>query len=314
MKILICHRPGGAFGFITDGWINALRDRGHIVQRYDNNLNSWNAFKPDLYIGASGHKQNIPTKRTARVALHVNPYGPINIPGINESQESIKWVIDQKPDAVFGYGSEEDRLLWSYWKDRHNIKWVPMPTAGDKTIFKNLNKERVYDIVYLGGRWPYKALTIDEYLLPVIRSSKSFKLHGWGDWPSNICSGILADDEANGFLNSGKIGPCLSEKHTQEYGIDIPERAFKLALCGTLFIHDSVIQMRNMIKSAIIASSPSHFHDLCEYYSKEEHKQEREEIATQQHIEVMENHTYHHRISLLLKTIGYDTESLLMLQ
>jgi len=28
MKILLPNRPGGAFGFITDGWFNALRDVG----------------------------------------------------------------------------------------------------------------------------------------------------------------------------------------------------------------------------------------------------------------------------------------------
>jgi hypothetical protein len=187
MRVLLVHRPGGAFGYITDGWINALRDKGHRVQRWDGNENSWHDFGPDLYIGCSGHKQPIPPRRNCKIAIHVNPYGPVAIEGINESEANIRWTINQRPDAVFGYGQEEDRLLWSYWTQRHGCRWVPMPTAGDRTVFKQSldDSQKLYDVVYLGGRWPYKGLTIDSFLLPVLRHQDiSFKLYGWGDWPA----------------------------------------------------------------------------------------------------------------------------------
>ena len=115
MRVLLCHRPGGAFGYITDAWANAFRDKGHMVQRWDGQEASWRAFAPELYIGCSGHRQPIPANRNTKVAIHVNPYGPVDLGSINESKESIDWTVAQKPDAVFGYGHEEDRLLWSYW-------------------------------------------------------------------------------------------------------------------------------------------------------------------------------------------------------
>ena len=103
MKIMLCHRPEGAFGYITDGWQNALHDRGYEVRRWDGDASSWREYQPDLYIGCSGHKQPIPSNRNeCQVAIHVNPCGPVNIDGINESQDNINWVVDQKPDLYLG--------------------------------------------------------------------------------------------------------------------------------------------------------------------------------------------------------------------
>lgn len=315
MKILICHRPGGAFGFISDGWINALRDKGHIVQRWDNTQKSWDDFGPQLYIGCSGHRQNIPTDHGGcKIAIHVNPYGPVNVDGINENQDSISWVTSKSPDVVFGYGHDDDKLLWDYWTTKEGIKWVPMPTAGDKIVFKQLTNDKEYDIVYLGGHWAYKGKTIDSCLLPVLKSkSVSYKLYGWGDWPSNVCSGQLADDKACSFLNSGRIGPCISELHTHHWGIDIPERAFKVALCGTLIIHDQTTSIKRMIPSAIVSNSPAQFAELCYYYSKQEHADERIAITKKQQSEVLMSQTYHHRMATLLDSVGFNKESLEMI-
>jgi len=309
MNILMCQRVGGAWGYITDSIINALRDKGHKVQRWDGHLESWYEFNPDLYIGCSGHRQPIPAKHNAKIAIHVNPYGPVNLKGINESDDAIRWTLNQKPDVVFGYGQEEDRILWSYWTKRHGIPWVPLPTAGDKTLYKLIDTPKSYDIVYLGGRWPYKALSIDAFLVPVLKESSNYKLHGWGDWQPGLCSGILAEDQTAIFLNSGKVGPCISEKHTHEYGIDIPERAFKVALCGALVVHDPVVQIKRMIPSALVASNADQFKEYCLLYTKPDKEEERKTIAMKQREEVLAAHTYHHRVAAVFKQIGFEEEA-----
>ncbi len=305
MKILFCHRPGGAFGYITDGLINAANDLGHTTQRWDGRAESWHAFDPGLYLGASGHKQPIPAKdnRRAKVAIHVNPYGPTSILGIDESQDAINWVVKQHPDAVFGYGFDSDRIYWSYWTTKHKIQWVPMPTAGDAVVFKDLKLDRPYDFVYLGGRWSYKALVIDRYLLPLLGvDGLSYKLHGWGDWPKGISSGELPQDQANNFLNSGKIGPCVSERHTNVHGIDLPERVFKLGLTGTLSIHDPVPGLQSALSSAVIAPDPESYRKLCLHYRDNE--SERQELVARQQAEILNKHTYHHRMRRLLGDMG----------
>lgn len=316
MKVLLCNRPGGAFGYITDGWANALRDKGHKVQRYDGNENSWHDFAPDLYIGCSGHKQLIPPRRNCKVAIHVNPYGPVNIQGINESEQNIRWTLNQKPDAVFGYGHEEDRLLWSNWTQKHGVPWVPMPTAGDRVIFKQVRplSDRPLDVVYLGGRWAYKGLTIDAYLVPLLlKNEVTYKLHGWGDWQPGLCSGMLAEDKANDFLNMGKIGPCISEQHTHSHGIDIPERAFKVALCGTLVVHDAAVSIKRMIPSALVAHNPEQFQEYVRHYSRPDTQVERMELVAKQRNEVLSAHTYHHRLAGLFAALGLNDDAAKML-
>ena len=309
MKVFICHRPGGAFGYISDGWVNCLRDKGHVVQRWDGQLSSWQNFDPDLYIGCSGHKQPIPAARRAKVAIHVNPWGPVSIDGINESKENIQWTLDKKPDTVFGYGYKEDELLWSYWPQKGSIPWTPMPTAADKVLY-HLHvdrKHRSIDIVYLGGRWTYKSMTIDKYLFPVVRPPISFKLHGWGDWPQGMCDGVLAEDQVTQFFNSGKIAPCISERHTQQYGIDIPERAFKVVLCGCLAVHDPVPRLNAIIPDIVMGSDADDYIQKCQYYIQ--HENERIDLAEKQRQCVLNNHTYHHRISNLLRVLGFKDEA-----
>jgi hypothetical protein len=303
---------GGAWGFITDSIINALKDKGHVVERYENGVDQWHRFDPDLYIGCSGHKQIIPSRRRAMLAIHVNPFGPVDLQSINESAESLEWVKDQKPDVVFGYGSQNDKIMWSYYNAKFGIPWVPMPTAGDRLIFQDLGKERNLDVVYLGGRWAYKAQTIDEYLLPILQN-KQYKigLRGWGGWPSNLNASSIDDKDVNGFLNCGVVGPCMSEIHTHKYGIDIPERAFKLALCGVCAIHDPVPSIRNMISSMVVASSKQDYQNLVDYYVK--HFDEAREIAQIQRLEVLSAHTYHHRCSTLFEALGLTDDARKML-
>ncbi len=140
----------------------------------------------------------------------------------------------------------------------------------------------------------------------------SFKVHGWGDWPSGVCSGGLGDDQANKLLNLGRVGPCISEKHSHTHGIDIPERAFKVALCGTLVVHDNAVSLKRMIPSALVASTPKQFQDWCVYYSRPENATERIELIKKQQQEVLTAHTYHHRMAALLGATGFTNEAATM--
>lgn len=314
MKIFLTNRPFGAYGYVSDGWHNCLREQGHNVRRWDGSIQSWDRFKPDLYIGCSAHKQPIPERRTAKVAIHVNPYGSVIIPGISEDVGNINWTIEQKPDVVFGFGFESDRNFWSYWTKKHNIPWVPLPTAGDKTLFSDLSQNREYDIVYLGGRWQYKAPTMDVYLIPLLRDTRiNYKLHGWGEWPDGLCDGPLAENQVVRFLNNGRVGPCVSERHTQHYGIDIPERVWKLALCGTLVIHDPVPGLGEHFNLAVIAENPEQYRELCVQYSRLSNKTKRAKLVNDQKKEVMSRHTYHHRLADLFRALGFVKEARQML-
>lgn len=318
MRILICKKVGGAFGHITDSWINALQQSGFETKRYDGNISSWTDFDPDLFIGCSGHWQPIPKNTKTKIAIHVNPYGQ-SIPGIDESANVIENVKKHKPTVVFGYGFEQHRKYWYKW-EHDGIPWVPMPTAGDATKYRNLNIDRVHDIVYLGGKWAYKSKTMDQYLLPVIRSGK-FKsmIYGWGDWDQDLSRYImngpivpLDEGNENGFFNTGKVAPCMSEIHTYHTGIDLPERYFKVVLAGCLAVHDGGTRVKEILKEAEVANDHTEYFDLINKYVFD-HKL-RKMRAASQYQEIIGSHTYHHRLSNLLIRCGYVDEGTRMLE
>jgi hypothetical protein len=311
MRILLTHRPGGAYAFVSDGWLNAAKAAGHTVARWDGNIDAWHKFDPDLYVGCSGHRQPIPWKRRAKIAIHVNPYGPVLIKNINESSDAIRWVIDQKPDVVFGYGYIDDNKLWEHWTSRHRIPWIPMPTAGDATIYKaRPDVERTVDIGYVGGRWNYKAINIDKYLLPLFKSNDvRCAVHGWGGWPPGISQGQITDTEVPEFLNRCKICPCVAEPHTTTWGIDLPERIFKASLSGALVIHDPVAGLQRYMSSVLMANNPAEYIELCKLWSKPHMNIKRLEVAKHQRQEVLAKHTYFHRMACLLNSLKFSAEA-----
>lgn len=310
MKVLICHRPGGAFGYISDSWLNAFRDSGFTAERWDGKPSTWNKFKPDLYIGCSGHRQHIPSRhaRKTKVAIHVNPYGPIKVqPNINESQDAINWVHSMMPDVVFGYGFEEHRKYWSDWKNNFHIQWVPMPTAGDITMYRPGSNNKL-DFAYVGGYWAYKAKNIDKYLIPLLEKQLNFKVRGWG-WKTAKTDAVAdtkecSNDEKISLLQSATIGPCVSEPHTTKHGIDLPERVFKVILSGAIAVHDPVDGLANILDSVLVATDPEDYVDNIQKLL-ESPEGVKQRIWQFQYDEVFNKHTYHHRLANLLKVMGF---------
>jgi len=312
MKILTTHRPGGAWAYITDAWINAFTACGHVIQRWDGHQSSWNAFSPDLYIGCSGHPQPINWARgKTKLAIHVNPFGSVSIKGIDENQETIKYVKSQRPDAVFGYGHKTDIRYWDKWVSEL-CPWVPMPTAGDATRYFTRGIEQDIQVGYVGGRWNYKARNLDAYLLPLF-NRVSCHVHGWGGWPAqlgmSVFKGPIDESHVPTFFSRCKICPCVVEPHTTQYGIDLPERTFKVILSGALAIHDPVFGLNRYVPSIVMAQNPAQFLELCEHWLNPSRDEERKALAEKQRKEVLAEHTYFHRLAGLLVAVGFKSES-----
>jgi hypothetical protein len=317
-NIYFVNRPGGAFGYITDGLINALRNRGHNVQRWDGLQSSWDDFRPDLYIGSSGHRQPVPQDKNCAFAMHVNPFGPIDCGGINEPPQSLEYIKTMKPDVVWGYGFKEDEIYWKYWEAKFGIPWVPMPTAADITVFKRTTPydQRNLDVIYVGGRWAYKAKSIDSYLLPMIRHvqayQKSAEIYGWGDWEQNQSRGIIPDDQVTLTFNRAKIASCISEPHTHMWGFDLPERLWKVAACGCLPIHDPVPTLRQILPGLPMAKNANEYAEMHLHYIN--NPEERIKLAEEINIQVLLNHTYHNRMAELFEALGWQDEAMAMLK
>ncbi|HVV50855.1 MAG TPA: glycosyltransferase [Polyangia bacterium] len=306
MRVLFTHRAAGAYGVISESWINACRGMGIEARRWDGDAESWRAFDPDVYVGCSAHRQPIPPPgrgRRARVALHVNPLPAGSATtGVDEPAAGVAWVKGQAPDAVFGYAHEHDRGLWDGWHARVGCPFVPLATAGDLTLYRPRPElAGTLGAVYVGGYWPYKARSIDRFLLPAV-DRFGLRLYGWGPWPRP--AGAVSDEELPALLARARLGPCVSEPHTHALGIDLPERVFKVILAGAVPLHDPAANVRRVLPSLPVAASPE------EYLAAGERllalaEPARRELSRALIAEVLRGHTYPHRMSALLAALGF---------
>lgn len=313
MRVMVVKPQGGAFLYIARGFINSFNDSGMEAKFWDGDDNSFYEFNPDLYIGCSGHRQQVPPNWNGKKAIHVNPFGkrlePMFGVDINETRDAINWTLNQNPDVVFGYGLDSDSsTYWNSW-----TKYVPFvgcPTAGDVTEYYPDKIEVDYKVAFLGGRWGYKGNNINKWLVPVIdKMGDKISIKGWGGWQGvKQYSGVLPDDDSGRqFLSSALVCPCICEPHTTIYGIDIPERFFKVALCGSLPIIDVVSGFDRYCNDYVMASNVDEYYNLILNYScNPDYIYEGRNIANKIRNEVLNKHTYHHRMRSICYNIGFS--------
>lgn len=314
MRILYCKPSGGAFHYITESIISCLRAAGIPTVRWNGNDQEIRDFKPTLYMGCSGHPQNFPKwardQFGTKIGIHVNPYANKKMPkvhgvDINEPQKAINWTLQQKPDFVYCYAGGPALKEWYHlYQDRHGIKIIPMENAGDPLLYQPVDHDSKwsYEIGFLGGRWGYKAHNLDKYIMPLLKKHKC-GVFGWGGWPPP--SRKITDSEGNRLFASSKVCPSVSEPHTTLYGIDIPERIFKVPLSGGFTISDPVKGIERITKDVIpLAKNPQQWFDIIEHYLK--HDDERRELAKRQREHMLQNHTYFDRMANLFRSIGED--------
>ena len=319
MKVMVVKPNGGAFSYITRGFINAFNAIGCDARYWSGNADEFASFKPDLYIGSSGHRQVIPAafRSSTKIAMHVNPFGKVKLDkvhgvDINETQDAINWTVAQKPNVVFGYGHQDDfSNYWNFWTTKFGLPFVGVPTAGDATLYWPDAQPCDYDIAYLGGYWQFKGHKLDKWLMPVIKDP-GIAIMGWGGWGSTPgYRGVLADnDSGRVFLSSAKVGPCISEPHTSIYGIDIPERFFKVALCGILPISDLVPGFNRYYPDGmfVMADNPSDYRSLIVNYARnEDFQQNRVRLAQLIRAHTLKNHTYHTRMKNVCSMLGFSS-------
>jgi len=321
MRILITAIPQTTIMYIINGYINAFNDIGCCAKLWNRRLGYYKLeimkeFNPDLVIYIAGepntyHRYKIPNVKNinskVKLAIFVYPFGDKldhncrcrRIPLINESSESIKWIRDQKPDCVFGYGCADDsNTFYKNWFDI--CPFIGLPTAGDSTIYYPDKKDVPYKAAYLGGRWRYKDVKLRNWLFPVIDELKDdIEVRGFR-WPKGI---LECDDFGRSFLSSALVCPCVCEPHTDVYGMDIPERFWKVALCESLPILDNIPNFNRYCYNFIMGNNPKEYLDLIKKYAYHDVDYGKA-MAKVIRREVLMKHTYHHRMRDLCNCLG----------
>lgn len=323
LKVLCCNPDGGAFLYITRGWEDAFKALGHQFERWKGDEAHIRSYQPHIYLGCSGWRQVFPQwarkEYGTKIGIHVNPWGPTVLqalpgePNINETPEAIKWTLSQRPDFVFCYGGQHDiDGMWGNWKTKAGIQVVPMPTGGNAEAHYPVSPDPKFecDVGFIGGYWPYKAMNIDKYLMPVLNDNRlTGQIYGWGGWSHTKYKGPIQDKDVNILFSSARVCPAICEPHTIRYGIDIPERMFKVPLGGGFTICDPAVNLNKYIDYNVFptARNPSEYLDLAIYYSR--NHDQREALKKQQRVAILEKHTYFSRIQGFLCQSGYYAQA-----
>ena len=203
----------------------------------------------------------------------------------------------------------------------HNFKTLPL--AADKRLMQNIKFEEKFaaDISFIGTNLPQKREVFKTWLFPLAKMY-NLKLYGQ-DWTTfdkglgwvqkvgqyfNIPiiksirkPKLKLEDEAT-IYKSSKVCVNLHEDYQKESGGDCNERAFKIPAYGGFQISDDVACLRKYFKDGeeiIIAKDKNDWYEKVEYYIN--NPEERAKIARAGYDRVLRDHTYHNRVSEIIK-------------
>ena len=165
------------------------------------------------------------------------------------------------------------------------------------------------DIAFIGGYWPYKAIKLDKWILPLTESKYRTHIFGNQPWPTSNYCGFIQEDIARHVLKSSKICPCIHESHSTEFGYDIISRPFNLLANKCFCVSDDVEGLKLLFPNQIsYAATPEIFREKIAYYMKNDDK--REKLTRGGFEAVIKEHTAFDRMISVFKELNLPTEQI----
>lgn len=329
MKILIANDGPCAFYYIRLGLARAFNACGHEVQIWDIHnvptMDIFDGFEPDIFIG-----QTYNTTRTLCNAIKERPHLKVlmkagdwgkfaeevdyNKYGMLQANENEKRLIldlhneTGKPDFLdIYYHTDYIEQTHGYWI-KEGIPVYSILLAADTFDYTNgqYRPEFASDITFIGGYWGNKAKVLNKYLIPLCNQFKyKIKIFGNAHWPVPQYCGYVQNELVRDILASATICPQLHEPHSQEFGFDISERTFKLLSNKCFVISDYVEGLEKLFENKLeMAKSPEIFWEKIEHYIK--NPDERLSLIKKGYKEVMEKHTYFHRVRDIFRHLNLN--------
>ena len=324
---MISNDTGLAHYFIRMGLLRAFSALGHDAVMWDitkkSAFDAFSEFEPDLFIG-----QTYNINRSLIKCLGQRPNCKVIMKGSDWGEYSD--IIDRQKYPVLIANEEEidnvkalrevnglDYIYVHYLQhhvDKTHSHWkdiVPaksMLSAADVFEFTGGESKPEYecDLGFLGGRWGYKAQTLDKYFMPLLGGDLNVKIFGNQSWGIPEYCGYLPDEEVRHFLASAKICPNISELHSQDFGYDIIERPFKLSANKCFVISDYVEGLTEVYPEMPIAKTPEEFKELVSYYL--DRPKERETVIERLYSSTIKSHTYFERVAEIFKNLEMPYE------
>jgi hypothetical protein len=335
MKIMISNDGPHAHYYIRLGWAKVFQAIGHDVTIWDINTKSaydaFDEFEPDLFMGQTYNLDRslfncIKERPEIKVVMRASDWGDMQnkidkekYPILTASKDESVWVerlkreVD-KPDFVHNHYHD------NWMKVTHNrwsmigVKVVSLIHGADVFDYAGAGVVDALesDITFVGGYWPYKAQSLDKYLLRLCHPVGKFniKIFGGSDWPVVQYAGRISNENVKHAFRSATVCPNVSEPHSQDFGYDIIERPFKILMSGGFCISDYVESMANDIftnDEILFAKTPEEFEQLIEYYVNNPEK--RTPYVERGYKCVLENHTYFHRVAKIFTELDLPKEA-----
>ena len=321
--VLCCGPDGGAFKFYTEGIGNAFRELGIVFEQWDGKDEAViKKLQPRIYLACSeAWRHTYPAwarkEFGTKIIVHANPFGSVKVgsvdggPTIDAKEHDIKWVLAQEPHLIICYAANDDVLksYFNFWTERYGIKVLALPLAADHVTYgmgAELEQYK-FDVGWIGGMWPYKQKMMDKYLVP-LRDKHKCGFYGWNDaWGM----GPISNEESKHLFRSCKICPSISEPHSVEHPVDLPERVYKVPCAGGFTIHTPTKVIAAMGLSSVIpvADGVGDWFEKIQYYLT--HEAERQQLADLQRKAILGAHTYLHRIRPLIQEIYPEFDEVL---
>ena len=328
MKILIANDGPCAFYYIRLGLGRAFNACGHEVMLWDikniPTMDMFDSFNPDIFLG-----QTYNTTRTICTAIKERPHmkvimkagdwGPLTDTidstkyGVLKASDNEKQIIldlhneTQKPDYLhIHYPQEYIKQTHGYWIEKGIPSYGELLGADvfDYTKGKP-TPEFQSDITFIGGYWDGKSRILNKYLLPLCNDFKyRIKIFGNSHWPVPQYCGYVQNELTRDILASATICPQLHEPHSQDFGFDMSERTFKL-LSNRCFVISDYVEGLNLLfgNKIVMTKSPEEFRHNVNYFIQ--NPDERLPYIQQGHDEVMNKHTYFHRVAEIFEKLNF---------
>ncbi len=333
MKVMICSDGIHAHFFQRASWFHALNASGIQAVMWDyqnvNPFDAFDSFEPDVFLGQSYNLDSstikcIKERPHLKVGLRSGDWGDhesvvdkskYNILYCSDKEkEALRRLKDEtgKPDFVHIHYSQESVNVTHNHFESIGIKPISLMMCADTIMYSGakFDPKLECDIGFVGGYWPHKGIVIDRYLFPLLYpvvGGYKVKIFGNQPWRVSQYCGAIADEDVKNLFASASICPNLSEPHAQEFGIDVNERIFKILYSGGFCISDNVEAYRMFGDGIVIAKSPENFRELVDYYLAR--PEERNKIAAVGQQYVKKNHTGFHRVSRVMRELGFDDVS-----
>lgn len=337
MKILISNDSPFAHSFERVGLGRAFGYSGYQVCLWDIHSKSafdiFNEFQPDIFIGQAYNLTRslikcLLLRPNLRVCLKAGDWGPFY--NNWSEQDHAKYPIlmasaEEKENVLLLHSKGQlDFLFIHYHPDyianthghwiKEGIKVISLMNAADVFDYTNgqYKDELACDIGFVGGRWGYKARTLDRYILPLCNPESKYSIKIFGNQPWNVPQycGNLPTQLVKHLFSSATICPSISEPHSQDFGFDIIERPFKLLSNKAFVISDYVDGLRKLYNEdeLVMVKSPEEFQQKINYFIN--NPSERHKYIKNGYEKTIARGTYFDRAASVLHTLGLPLDKL----